>query len=115
MRLRPQTAAAGAVGFPGGAAVEQRSGASGLALAFERVGRNLSAEQERWLPWCVVAFATGIATYFGMGAEPSPALASGIGAAGLLFAVTAPKRPGILLRFVCVLMAAAALGFAAAK
>ena len=115
MRLRPQTAAAGAVGFPGATAVETRGGTHALAAAFERIGRNLSAEQERWLPWCVVAFAAGIATYFGLSAEPSPALAFGIGAAGLACAAVAPKSPGILLRFVCVLIAAAGLGFTAAK
>jgi len=43
MRLRPQTAAAGAVGFPGATAVETRAGARRLSAAFERIERNLSA------------------------------------------------------------------------
>src|SRR5215831_10077502 len=84
MRLRLQTAAAGAVSFPSGTAVEQRAGAGPLALSWQRVGRDLAAEQERWLPWCVVAFAAGIATYFGLAAEPSPAFASAAGVGGLL-------------------------------
>ena len=115
MRLRPQEASAGAVAYPGArAALQPGSETSALAHLFAGLGRNVAAEQERWLPWCVVAFAAGIAAYFSLAAEPSATLALGAGGAGLLFAAGAPKSRGIGVRFVCVLIAAGGLGFAAA-
>lgn len=114
-RLRPETEAAGRVGVPGGSAIATQTRPGLLAGAFTRIARNLAAEQERWLPWCVVAFGAGIAAYFALLTEPPAALAIGIGFAGLLCAVAAPRSSGAVLRFICVLMAAAALGFAAAK
>src|SRR5262249_4217014 len=65
-RLRPQAASAGDVAFPGGAAVESRRDTGVLSALFGKAGQTLAAEQDRWLPWCVAAFAGGIAVYFGL-------------------------------------------------
>jgi hypothetical protein len=62
LRLWPQTAAAGTVDYPQGATAvrEHPSGAWLRGLANAGVV-NLAAEEERWLPWCVVAFGSGVA------------------------------------------------------
>jgi hypothetical protein len=60
--------------------------------------RNLAAEEERWLGWCVFAFGSGIAIYFSLKAEPSLALAGGVGLVGLLCSVRAPKDAGTAMR-----------------
>ena len=114
-RLGLRPAVANAVALPGAAGMER--GASGTALnrlAGVLLG-NLAAEEERWLAWCVVAFGGGIAIYFSLKAEPSLALAAGVGLAGLLCSLRAPRRAGTAMRFLCMLVAAGALGFAAAK
>src|SRR5947207_100272 len=83
-RLGLRPAAMDAVTLPGAAGMEQ--GASGAVLkSFAGVLlRNLAAEEERWLAWCVVAFGSGIAIYFSLKTEPSLTFAAAVGLAGLL-------------------------------
>ena len=114
LRLRP--AVANDVAVPGTVAAIE-AGASGAALMrlAGALARNLAAEEERWLAWCVVAFGSGIAIYFSLKVEPSLALAGAVGLAGLLCSLRPPRGVGTVMRFLCVLLAAGALGFAAAK
>jgi hypothetical protein len=66
--------------------VEARPRIGALIGLAEATGRNLAAEQERWLPWCVVAFGAGIASYFALQDEPLLVFA---GVAGLAAAFCA--------------------------
>jgi competence protein ComEC len=84
----------------------------GLVKAAERA---LAAEEERWLPWSVVAFGAGIAGYFALEAEPSLGMAASIGLAAALCAWRKPRDARTGVRFLCVVVAAIGLGFAAAK
>jgi competence protein ComEC len=111
--LRPQVV--NTVALPGTAGMERGASGAVLKSLAGAALRNLAAEEERWLAWCVVAFGSGIAIYFSLKAEPSPALAAAVGLAGLLFKLCTPKGAGTAMRFLCVLVAAGALGFAAAK
>ncbi|MGQ0741621.1 MAG: ComEC/Rec2 family competence protein [Alphaproteobacteria bacterium] len=86
-----------------------------LRALVESIRANLAAEQDRWFPWFVVAFAGGTALYFVLGSEPSVWLAAGVGVAALALAVSALRMDAVMLRFLCVLVAAIGLGFAAAK
>jgi competence protein ComEC len=81
----------------------------------ESLRRNLAAEEDRWLPWAVVAFAGGDAFYFGMAAEPAAWMAiAGAFVAAVFFAVSLSST-GTGLRFAAILLAAAGFGFSAAK
>src|SRR5882672_8649889 len=114
LRLRP--AVANAVAVPGATTGIEPS-ASGAALkSFAGVlSRNLAAEEERWLGWCVFAFGSGIAIYFSLKTEPSLGLAGAVGLVGLLCTLRAPRNAGTVMRFLFVLVAAGSLGFGAAK
>jgi competence protein ComEC len=81
----------------------------------DALSRTLAAEQERWLPWSVAAFAAGIAAYFGLNAEPSLILAGAIVMAALAAGVLGHVSTNTLARFAFALIAAAGLGFAAGK
>lgn len=76
--------------------------------------RNLAAEEERFFPWYVTAFAAGITGYFAATEEPSLAVGGMLAALALGLGL-AVKRAPLASRFLCMLLAAAALGFAAAK
>jgi competence protein ComEC len=73
------------------------------------------AERERWALWLPVALAGGVAIYFGLPAEPSFALAVGLGVAGVLAGVAAALSPETFARVVLATMAAMLIGFCAAK
>jgi competence protein ComEC len=101
---------AGATSLPGGAA------APGAFARFKAVlSSSLAAEQDRWLPWCVAAFGAGIAIYFSLTTEPSVRLTALVGVALLVCAVRPPASAGTAMRFLCAVVAAGGLGFAAAK
>ncbi|HYM19335.1 MAG TPA: ComEC/Rec2 family competence protein [Micropepsaceae bacterium] len=86
------------------------------ARSFRRyVAHELTAEEDRWFPWCVVAFGAGILLYFDMGWEPARSLALAAVVVGLICGFGATRSPDTVLRFVCALMAAGTFGFAAAK
>src|SRR5688572_19820146 len=106
---------------PAGAPASALGGASALAAIvrpkalIEALSRTLAAEQERWFPWCVAAFAGGIAAYFGLRIEPSLGATGTIAAAAAVAAVLGRVSTNTLVRFACALVAAAGLGFAAGK
>jgi competence protein ComEC len=114
--LWPQHAAANGVAYPGAArGLETQARAGVLRALAQAAQRNLGAEHERWLPWCVVAFGAGIAVYFALQTEPSLLLAGLVGAAASFCAWGRPRGAGTALRFLCAMIAAGGLGFAAAK
>ena len=76
---------------------------------------TLAAEQERWFPWSVAAFAGGIAAYFGLGFEPSLLVTGAIFVASVVFGSIGFVSTNIFVRFACALVAASGLGFAAGK
>jgi competence protein ComEC len=86
-----------------------------LAWAFGRLRDSFLAERARWVLWLPVALAGGIALYFALPAEPSFALAAGIGAAGAMMAIAAALSPETALRTSLAILAALSIGFAAAK
>jgi len=115
-RLGLRPAVANAVALPGAATAAEPGALSAALKSFAGVLlRNLAAEEERWLGWSVAGFASGIAAYFSLNSEPSLAAAGAAGLVGLLCALRAPRAAGVAMRFVCVLLAAGLLGFAAAK
>lgn len=75
---------------------------------------NLAAEQDRWFPWIVIAFAAGDGIYFGLASEPAAwtAIALAVMAAALIVMGVRTSRSGV--RLACALIAAIGLGFAAA-
>ncbi|MFQ5765620.1 MAG: ComEC/Rec2 family competence protein, partial [Rhodospirillales bacterium] len=84
--LTPLKAIAGPAGRGGGRALGRSFGRS-FGRAFGRaLAARLLAERDRWALWLPVGFGTGIAVYFGLGAEPpwwlGPAIltAAGLGA-----------------------------------
>jgi len=77
--------------------------------------RAFFAEQDRWALWLPVALGAGVAAYFALPAEPTVALAVGVGVAGVLCAAVAASSPETWLKVVLALAAAFAIGFAAAK
>ena len=112
--LRPEVA--DAVALPGDTPGIARGAPSAALKSFAGVLlRNLAAEEERWLGWCVVGFGSGIAIYFSLKAEPSLGLAGAVGLVGLLCTLRARRDTGTVMRFLLVLVAAGSLGFAAAK
>src|SRR5258707_5806741 len=109
--LRP--AVVSSVALPDATAgIEPATSHTALSSLAGALSRNLAAEEERWLAWCVVAFGGGIAIYFSLSAEPSLAFAGKVGLIGLLCTLRAPRDVGTVLRFVCVLLAAGSLGVA---
>lgn len=112
--LRPDVA--NAVALPGDTTGIARGAPSAALKSFADVlSRNLAAEEERWLGWCVFAFGSGIAIYFSLKTEPSLGLAGAAGLVGLLCALRAPRNAGTAMRFLIVLVAAGSLGFGAGK
>jgi competence protein ComEC len=79
------------------------------------LSETLAAEEDRWFPWSVVAFAAGIAAYFGLSFEPSLIVAGAAVLMSAAFGWFARISSNTLIRFACALIAAAGLGFAAAK
>jgi competence protein ComEC len=73
------------------------------------------AERARWALWLPVAFAGGIAVYFALPTEPTRLIAGAVAALALVFAILAFRIGGTALRVVLAALAAAGLGFAAAK
>jgi competence protein ComEC len=81
----------------------------------EALSLMLAAEQERWFPWSVAAFAGGIAAYFGLGVEPSLAITGAVIAVAVLAGALAHVSTNTMMRFACTVIAAVGLGFAAGK
>jgi hypothetical protein len=54
----------------------------------EALSHQLTLEQERWFPWCVVAFGAGIVVYFALGTEPSRLAAALVALAAIAFSAT---------------------------
>jgi len=79
------------------------------------VSHNLLLEQERWFPWCVVAFGGGIVGYFALKTEPSLLAGLLVVAAAIVFAFCGQRGSNTFVRVMCALIAAASLGFGAAK
>jgi competence protein ComEC len=112
----PQQAPANAIPFPGVArSPEPRVAVRVIQMIAEAVQRNLVAEQERWFAWCVAAFGAGIVIYFALQTEPSLFTAGLVGGAASLCVWSRPRSAGTATRFLCALIAAGGLGFAAAK
>jgi len=76
---------------------------------------NLAAEQERWFAWTVAGLVAGATLYFEWSSEVSIWFAAGVGGGGLAVAFAGLTRTNVILRFACAVLAAAALGFFAAK
>jgi competence protein ComEC len=76
---------------------------------------RLAAEQERWFPWSVGAFAAGISAYFGLSFEPSLFVASAVACSSAVLGSIGFFGTNTLIRFACALIAACGLGFAAGK
>jgi competence protein ComEC len=112
----PQRAAANAIAFPEArTALDVRTGFGALLALARAAERNLAAEQERWLAWCVAAFGAGIVIYFALPAEPSLVFAGAAASAAALCAFAKPYSAGTTGRFLCAILAASGLGFADAK
>ena len=63
---------------------QSQSSVIALPRAFaEALSRQLALEQERWFPWCVVAFGAGIVVYFALGTEPSRLAAALVASAAI--------------------------------
>ena len=98
--------------FPISGGLQALRRARGLLSA---LGRQALEERDRWPLWLPVAFGTGIAGYFALSFEPSPAWA------GLAFAATVASVFGVagseraIVRATLSLLAAAAFGFGVAK
>ena len=113
-RLWPEPAAAGdavpSVGRPRGliAAMHPKAWLSVLSS-------TLAAEQERWFPWSVAAFAGGIAAYFGLSAEPSLIITAAVVVLSIVLGGIGFVSTNTVVRFACALVAAAGLGFGAGK
>jgi competence protein ComEC len=116
-RLWPQAAAGVEVTtFPAPPrSVRALPSASSLQAVANGVLRSLTAEQECWFAWYVVAFGAGIAIYFELQTEPGDVMACVVGLAALACGLRGSKSDSAGLRFLCALIAAAGLGFAAAK
>jgi competence protein ComEC len=83
--------------------------------AVRAVPANLSAEQDRWFAWGVAAFVAGAVLYFELLTEVEFWVAIAVAVAGLGIAVVGMSRTNTVLRFACAMLAAAPLGFFAAK
>ena len=76
------------------------------------ISAALAGEEERWFPWSVVAFGTGIAIYFALGSEPGPAVAAAVVLIGLAVLVARRQISAVLVGFILLLAGTSALGFA---
>ncbi len=92
--------------FPG------MSHSSGRTTASGAISAALAREDERWFPWSVVAFGSGIAVYFALGSEPGPVLAAIMALAGLAALVARRRVSAVLASFLLLLAGTSALGFA---
>jgi len=114
--LWPRHAVAQGASFPAPSSVLRKQR---FPRPFQTIARfliaNLAADEERWLPWCVVALGAGIVAYFALDHEPSILFALGIGSGAFLCAALAPRTTGTAARFFFVLVASGGLGFTAAK
>ena len=86
----------------------------GPSAAAGWLAATLIAERERWALWLPVAFAGGIAVYFGLKAEP-PAWPGALAGAAGLAAYLWFRRDRSVPAAVALLLVAAAAGFAAAQ
>jgi competence protein ComEC len=76
---------------------------------------NLSVEQDRWFAWGIAAFVAGAVLYFELSSEAALWVAVAVAVAGLGIGVVGLSRTNPVLRFACAMLAAAPLGFFAAK
>jgi competence protein ComEC len=108
--------------IPSGAAPGANSGPTARRFSWNRISgfakilaAIVAAEQERWFPWAVVGFGTGIATYFGLGNEPPLAAAALAAGAGLACILVRRSISLAVNSFVALLTASALFGFADAE
>jgi len=114
-RLWPERATMDAAAVPQ-ARPESQSFVAALPRALvEALSRHLAVEQERWFPWCVVAFGAGIVVYFALGTEPSRLVAALVALAAIAFAASGLRSSSTFTKLLCALIAASSLGFTAAK
>src|SRR6267378_4536128 len=114
-RLWPERATMDAAAVPQ-ARPESQSFVVALPRALvEALSRHLAVEQERWFPWCVVAFGAGIVVYFALGTEPSRLVAALVALAAIAFAASGLRSSSTFTKLLCALIAASSLGFTAAK
>jgi len=104
----------GSASILGGAAVAM-SPAAFLARLFAALRRQAEADRIRWVLWQPVALGTGVGAYFALPVEPGWIWAAGAAALALAGGVSAAALRGSALRIACALVAAASLGFGAAK
>lgn len=83
--------------------------------AFLTLGHQALSERDRWPLWLPVALGTGIAIYFALPFEPSPAWAGIAAATAAACIVGVWGNDNAALRVVLSLLAAASLGFAIAR
>jgi competence protein ComEC len=84
-------------------------------IIVEALSKTLAAEQERWFPWSVAAFAGGIAAYFAASSEPTLVVTGAIALVAVASGVLGYVSTNTVVRFACALLAAAGMGFAAGK
>jgi competence protein ComEC len=118
-RLAQAQTAPAAQGFDWSLPHNAAAGAMHAGISFrtliESARASLAAEQDRWFPWGVVAFAAGDGLYFNLSVEPAMWLAI-VAAILSLAALGAGWRVNAIgLRCCCAAVAALGLGFAAAK
>ena len=85
-----------------------------VAAALDSIGRQIAAERERWFPWWVAGFGSGIVLYFALLSEPGVATAIAAALAGAGLSLVSLRSEGGL-RFLCAVIAAGCFGFGAAK
>ncbi|HWU25372.1 MAG TPA: ComEC/Rec2 family competence protein [Rhizomicrobium sp.] len=89
--------------------------ASLLARALSTAANAFLAERDRWALWLPAGVAFGIGIYFALPFEPSLAVASGLGGAGVLLGLAAIVSPELGVKAFLAALAAFLIGFAAAK
>lgn len=108
----------GAVGVPWPTAAQVRAVTRKLLSPgawIESLRRNLAAEEDRWLPWAVVAFAGGGAIYFSLSSEPAGWLAGTAAVAAAICFLASIRSTISGVRFLCILLAAIGFGFSGSK
>jgi competence protein ComEC len=116
LKLRPVEAGEGiGEGIAHPEAADQPQSSARAYSLWLRLAKELAAEEDRWFPWSVVAFGGGILIYFALEWEPARIFSVGAVLVALLCGLGARRSADTLIRLTCVVIAAASLGFAAAK
>lgn len=86
-----------------------------LSVALQALSANLSREQDRWFPWAVAAFGSGIATYFALPNEPPISVPIVATAGAALCLSTRRYISSVPVTFLMLLGAFGALGLSDAQ